>query len=157
MVGPTLANPPKEQGNVILSAAASPIQTRTKARRRPKDLESALGPTRPKRPLRQRFTLSMAKRGAAAATGPSVAAKLCGRRGFRPAATLRMTFSGVRQSQSRIVQASVQPTCNKFDEEPTLLPLPYSIARCAASLPRWGRPIRRSSGISTTMIAAAST
>src|SRR3954453_12792694 len=35
--------------NVILSAAASPMQTRTNAWRRPKDLESALGLSRPKR------------------------------------------------------------------------------------------------------------
>ena len=34
----------EEPGNVILSAAASPIQTCTNAGRRPKDLESALGP-----------------------------------------------------------------------------------------------------------------
>ena len=39
----------EEQGNVILSAAASPIQTRTGAGRRPKDLDSALGPRRPER------------------------------------------------------------------------------------------------------------
>src|SRR5687767_15135004 len=35
--------------NVILSAAASPIQTRTSAGRRPKDLDSALKPRRPER------------------------------------------------------------------------------------------------------------
>jgi len=80
--GPKLPIRPKNKENVILSAAAAPIQTRTNAGRRPKDLEPALGPERPKRPLRSWFTLLMAKCGAAAATGPSVAAKLWGRRGF---------------------------------------------------------------------------
>jgi len=80
--GPNLPIRPKNKENVILSAAAAPIQTRTNAGRRPKDLEPALGPRRPKRPLRSWFTLLMAKCGAAAATGPSVAAKLWGRRGF---------------------------------------------------------------------------
>jgi hypothetical protein len=40
----------EERGNVILSAAASPIQTRTSAGRRPKDLESALGPEQERAP-----------------------------------------------------------------------------------------------------------
>ncbi|HYH80465.1 MAG TPA: hypothetical protein VEX86_11735, partial [Longimicrobium sp.] len=48
---PDLPTHSEEQGNVILSAAASPIQTRTSAGRRPKDLESALGPRRPERAL----------------------------------------------------------------------------------------------------------
>jgi hypothetical protein len=46
---PNLPTSSEDQGNVILSAAASPIQTRTSAGRRPKDLESALGRSRPER------------------------------------------------------------------------------------------------------------
>jgi hypothetical protein len=48
---PNLPTSSEHRRNVILSAAASPIQIRTSAGRRPKDLESALGPSRPKRLL----------------------------------------------------------------------------------------------------------
>ena len=93
MVGPDLYTHSEEQENVILSAAASPIQTRTSAGRRPKDLDSALGPQAAgARTVDPRITLLIARYGAAEGTGPSVAAKLCGRRGLRAAATLRMTF-----------------------------------------------------------------
>jgi hypothetical protein len=61
--------------NVILSAAASPILTRTSARRRPKDLESALGLRWPKRYRTRALRVRMMKGGAAAAADPSVAAK----------------------------------------------------------------------------------
>src|SRR3982751_5632489 len=53
----------------------------------------------------------MAKRGATAATGPSVAARPCSSRGLRPAATLRMTYSGGRHAWLEVSDPSGQTTC----------------------------------------------
>src|SRR3982750_118212 len=83
------------QENVILSAAArrSSLARRSGGGRR--ILSRRSDPSGRSAHCDPWVTLLTAKCGAAAATGPSVAARLFGSRGLRPAATLRMTFQGI--------------------------------------------------------------
>src|SRR4051812_16398292 len=97
------------QENVILSAAArrSSLARRSGGGRR--ILSRRSDPGGRSAHCDPWFTLLTAKCGAAAATGPSVAARLCGSRGLRPAATLRMTYSGDRQTRWELSDSSGRP------------------------------------------------